>query len=259
MRDNRRRNRNIGTARQGQGQNNWMRIPDHLSDRDRRWYTERLTQYEKSTHTINGHEFVFVVEKTRADAYHACSVADVAFMLSHIPAEDYGEMRFIVFRQPKRKEEILSPAWGRWKPHYEFEGACKPAVLLEARMTNSHLKKAKSLTVESRNEFERLQKDGHVFMADKRGYRARLAPENARATQLYRTLPHEFGHYAQYRQFVENPPPELANMDKDALDNYFWLSVPHEEKEKFAHAYADRLREDLLARGVIPFPMKTCV
>jgi hypothetical protein len=52
---------------------------------------------------------------------------------------------------------------------------------------------------------------------------------------------------------VETPPPELAGMDKDALDNYFWLSVPHEEKEKFAHAYADRLREDLLARGVIPF------
>ncbi|GHU29913.1 hypothetical protein AGMMS50256_15760 [Betaproteobacteria bacterium] len=252
MRDNRRRNRNIGTVKQGHGQNNRMRIPySGLLD-----YTERLTEYKKITHVINGHEFIFVVEKTRANCYHACSVADVAFMLAHIPAEDYGDLRYIVFRQPKRKEEILSSVWGRLRYSYEFEGICKPAVVLEALSFPGQLRWKKSLTIEDRNELERLKKDGHVFVADKKGYTSSLTPETVRATQLYRTLLHELGHYVQYRQIVTALLPEFAEMSEEARENYFWDSVPSEEREKFAHAYADRLRETLLAQEVIPFQWK---
>jgi hypothetical protein len=74
MSDNRRRNRNIGTVKQGHGQNNRMRI----LDQGLLHYTERLTEYKRFAHTINGHEFIFVVKKNRANCYHACSVADVA-------------------------------------------------------------------------------------------------------------------------------------------------------------------------------------
>ncbi|MDR3352233.1 MAG: hypothetical protein LBO00_04325, partial [Zoogloeaceae bacterium] len=111
----------------------------------------------------------------------------------------------------------------------------------------------KSLTPEDSKELERLKKDGLVFAADKRGHTAILTPETARATQLYRTLLHEVGHYVQYRQFMGASSSEFAGMSDDELDDYFWDSVPTEEKEKFADAYADRLRDDLLARGIIPF------
>jgi hypothetical protein len=248
MRDNRRRNRNIGTVKQGHGQNNRMCIP-YGGPLD---YTERLTEYKKITHVINGHEFIFIVEKTRADCYHACSVADVAFMLAHIPAEDYGDLRYIVFRQPKRKEEILSSVWGYLCYFYEFEGKGKPAVILEAFPFHYRLRRVKNLTVEDRNELERLKKDGHVFIADKRGYTASTTPETVRATQLYRTLLHELGHYVQYRQVVEGLLPEFAEMPEEERRNYFCYSIPTAESEKFAHAYADRLRENFLEQGVIP-------
>jgi hypothetical protein len=252
MRDNRRRNRNIGTVKQGYGQNNRMRIPyNGLLN-----YTERLTEYKKITHVINGHEFIFIVEKTRADCYHACSVADVAFMLAHSPAEDYGDLRYIVFRQPKRKEEILSPVWGRLRYSYEFEGTSKPAIILESFPFHHQFRWTKSLTVEDRNELERLKKEGHVFVADKRAYTASTTLETVRATQLYRTLLHEVGHYVQYRQVVEALLPEFAEMSEEERKDYFRDSVPTAEREKFAHAYADRLRKTLLAQGEIPFQRK---
>ncbi|GHT84867.1 hypothetical protein AGMMS49960_04510 [Betaproteobacteria bacterium] len=216
-------------------------------------YTERLTEYQKITHTINGHEFVFIVEKTRADYYHACSVADVAFMLAHIPAADYGDLCYIVFRQPKRKEYLLSPVWGRLQYIYEFKGIIKPAIILEALPSHHQLKWGKHLGVEDQNEMERLKKDGHVFVTDKRSHTARLTPETVRATQLYRTLPHEMGHYVQYQQIVSARLPEFAEMPEEERENYFFERVPKAEKEKFAHAYADRLRESLLEQGVIPF------
>jgi hypothetical protein len=255
MRDNRRRNRNIGTAKQGYGQNNRLCIsdPGNLKGDDR-GFSERLTQYKKTSHTINGHEFIFIVEKVRPDCCHACTVADVARMLSHIPVKDYGDLRFIIFRQPKRKEEILSPVWARLNYDYEFEHTCKPAVILEAFNTSSYITWPRSMTVDGRNEFERLQKDGHVFIADKRIYRARLRRETVRATQLYRSLPHEFGHYVQYQQCVNTASNTKSGLsDRWTALRYYHFSIPEAEKEKFAHSYADRLREALLEKGVIPF------
>jgi hypothetical protein len=93
-----------------------------------------------------------------------------------------------------------------------------------------------------------------VFTADRRGYRALLTQETVRAIQLYHTLPHEFGHYVQYRQILETPGPDLAGMDKDALWTYYNESIPALEKEKFAHAYADRMNAEWREKGIIPFP-----
>ncbi|MDR3159251.1 MAG: hypothetical protein LBU11_09665 [Zoogloeaceae bacterium] len=256
MRDNRRRNRNIGTARQGHGQNNRMVIPDPFYYTEGfRWYFERLTQYKKFTRLINGHEFTFVVEETRADCRHACSVEDVAYMLEHIPVADYGDLHLIVFRQPKRKEKILSPVWGRLIFTYTFEQHdYAPAVILEAFSLSGSVRRSRRLSVEERHELERLQGDGLDFTADRRNYQAPLTRETARAVQLYRTLPHEFGHYAQYRQILETPGPDLASMDEHELQTYFHESIPALEKEKFAHAYADRMNAEWRKKGSIPFP-----
>ncbi|MDR3220433.1 MAG: hypothetical protein LBU46_00250 [Candidatus Accumulibacter sp.] len=260
MRNNTRRNRNIGTVKQGHGQNNRLTIPDpYFLNGNHRFFTERLTHYKRFSRTVNGYEFIFAVETPRADCRHACTVDDVAFMLAQIPASDYGDLRLIVFRQPKRKEEILSPVWGRLGYAYRFEGKDVPAILLEAMNPNEVLKWPKSMSVDRQNEFELLQQDGHVFMAGKRGYEAKLNLENVRATQLYRTLSHEFGHYVHYRQTVEIPASALSvlsGMSENERWNYYEESINIAEKEKFAHAYADRLRADLLARGVIPFPRK---
>ena len=254
MRDNTRRNRNIGTAKQGHGQNNRLRIPSPYLYRDDRFFTERLVNYEKSLHAVNGYEFTFVVESLRADCYYPCTREDVAFLLAHIPVTDFGELRLIIFRQPKRKEEILSPVWARLKYEYKFENRYQPAVVLEAFKMTDCLKWPRCLTVDDSREFERLKKDGHEFIPDKRGYRAPLTPENARATQLYRSLPHEFGHYAHYWQVVEQP--ESFDTTKEERYRFYMNSISQSEKEKFAHAYADRLQTALREEGIIPFQRK---
>jgi hypothetical protein len=260
MKDNTRRNRNIGTVKQGHGQDNRLTISKpYFWSGDYRHFTERLTHYEKFFRTANGRQFTFVVETPREDCYHACTVDDVAFMLFHIPPADYGDLRLIVFRQPKRKEEILFAAWGSLAYAYEFEGGYGPAILLEAIHRKEGVKWSKSMSVDKRNEFERLQQDGFVFVAGKRDYQTKVTMENARATQLYRTLPHEFGHYAHYRQTIEIPAPTLSvlsGMSKDERRAYYFDSISAAEKEKFADAYADRLRADLLDCGVISFPRK---
>lgn len=228
-----RRNRNIGTSVQGHGQNNKLEIPSPF--RISKTFYERLGSYQKIEKVINGHPFTFVIEKTNAGSSHACSVEDIAKMIGYIPAEDYGEMKLIVLRQPKRKEILLSVVWGRLIYSYEFENGYFPAIILEAVDYNGKLKWPRKLTVDDQKELERLIADGHQFTADKRRYTCTYTPEAVRNTQLYRTLLHEFGHYVHYcRQ-----------------EDYF--SIPKSERETFAHQYADRLKEKLIAAQLIPF------
>ena len=84
MKNNIRRNRNIGTAKQGYGQNNKMKIPDRWYKNDMRNNLERLNNYRKEKYIINEHEFLFIIEETLEDYKHACSVQDVAYLLQFI-------------------------------------------------------------------------------------------------------------------------------------------------------------------------------
>jgi hypothetical protein len=228
MKNPTRRNRNIGTSSQGVGQNNALSIP---------WpnlkiFYERLGPYQKIDKTINGHLFTFVIE---GNAKHACSVMDLERMIGYIPVEDYGEMKLIVLRQPKRKEVILSPVWGRLIYSYQFENNSYPAIILESIEYGHTFKWKRGLSLEDQKELARLQADGHQFVSDKRSFTAVMEKENVRRTQLYRTLLHEFGHYVQYMQ----------------EEGYANLST--EIKEKFAHRYADSLKEKLQQEQLIPF------
>src|SRR5688572_10097788 len=104
-----RRNRNIGSARQGLGQNNRMAIP---------WcglklYYENLTECKIGLRAVDCRTLTFIVEATRADSRHACTVDDITRVLIHAPSSDFFGIDFIVLRQPKRKEEIINPVWGR--------------------------------------------------------------------------------------------------------------------------------------------------
>ncbi len=254
MKNSIRRNRNIGTAKQGFGQNNKLEISNPygtLKD-----FYERLDNYKKYKRIINGHDFLFIVEQTRKTSQHACSIKDIKTIIEQIPSVDYGELKFIVLRQPKRKEETLSPSWGRLIYSYEFEGDYFPAIILDAVDYAQKFKWTKKLSINSQKELERLKEDGHDFFDNGKFYEAEFKLEFVRNTQLYRTLLHEFGHYVQYSELVDRPATEDEDYEiyEKRRDNYFKL--PKVEKEKFAHKYADTLREKMQRQGTIPFDRK---
>lgn len=234
-----RRNRNIGTSKQGHGQNNRLVIPypAHVQKE----FFESLGKYEKVTQRINSKKFTFVVEETRQDSNHACSIEDIATVIERIPIDDYGELNLIILRQPKRKEEILSPVWGRLIYSYDFEGDSRPAIILEAVNYSKEFKWSKKLSIDARNELEELKKDGHPIVEDKKYFTSIYEVKNVRNTQLFRTLPHEFGHYVHYLEVVERPSLEDEEFEdwEKRYDSYF--ALPTSEKERYANKYVSNL------------------
>jgi len=140
-----RRNRNIGTSKQGHGQDNKLVVP--FPAVAMKSFYERLGKYKVVERIINEHVFKFVIEETRLDSYHACTIEDIASILGKIPNEDYGAMELIILRQPTRKEETLKCVWGRLIYSYEFEKEYFPAVIIEAVDLDRKFKWDKKLSV----------------------------------------------------------------------------------------------------------------
>ncbi|MDN3691284.1 hypothetical protein QWZ06_02925 [Chryseobacterium tructae] len=250
-----RRNKNIGTENQGYSQNNKLKISSPYGTLQS--FYERLTHSKKEIRVINNHEFLFIVEETRKHSIHSCSIDDIQKIIEQIPSEDYGELKFIILRQPKRKEEILSPVWGRLIYSYEFEDEYYPAIILDAIDLERQLSWPKKQSIEDQQEFERLKTDGHIFTETKKKFTAEFKPELVRNTQLYRTLPHEFGHYVHYLEVVERPGHESEDDDEKEKRMDLYFSLPKSEKEKFAHTYAEKLKNKLSLENKIPFePLK---
>lgn len=251
MRNPSRRNKNIGTSKQGFGKSNRLKISHPnatLSD-----FYERLENYKKETRIIQNHEFIFIIEETRHQSKHACSIADLEKIVSHLPKEDFGDLKYIVLRQPKRKEQILSSVWGRLIYAYEFEGEIFPAIIIEAADYSKSFKWSKKLSPEWLTELNRLKDDGHKIKEEKRHFTAPLEIENVRNTQLYRTLIHEFGHYVHYLEVVERPETPDEEYEEWEKRWDFYLKVSTLDKESFANTYADKLKKELTKKGVIPF------
>jgi len=249
-----RRNRNIGTAKQGFGQDNSLVIPRPLEPF--REFYERLENYSIDFRIINSHEFVFITEQSRQDSFHSCSINDITTIIKNVPKEDYGDLRFIVLRQPKRKEEIKSSVWGRLIYSYEFENDYFPAIILEAQSSDRKLKWSRKLGIDAQKELNRLKEDGHFFNEDKRNFTARFDLNAIRNTQLYRTLIHELGHYVHYLEYVERPGSEDEEFSEWEKRNDKYFQLPSSEKEKYAHNYADKLKRKLTKKGIIPFDKK---
>jgi hypothetical protein len=83
-----------------------------------------------------------------------------------------------------------------------------------------------------------------------RRYIFSMTAQSVRATQLYRTLLHEIGHWADWLEKVETPCARGEDFDAMA-DAYF--ARPQAEREAYAHRYADNLRAGLEREGLIPF------
>jgi hypothetical protein len=229
-----RRNRNIGTSRSGHGQDN--RLVISICDPDAVYHYESLTSYTATSRDLHGRPITFIVERTRPDSYHACTVDDIAHLLEYVAPTDLEGIDLIVLRQPKRKEEILNPLWGRVGYYVEIGKHRGRAIFIEAIDLTKPVRWSKSLIPDFEIELERLRQDGHQITTTKRHHIVSSSLESVRATQLYRTLLHELGHHIDYDR---NP---------DAFDR----KTPH-EKEAFADRYADKIREEFARQKVIPF------
>lgn len=243
-----RRNRNIGTSKAGHGENNKMVIPDRFMDYKIFW--ERIDDYKVHTREISGRIVKFLVESNKRNHLHCCSVGDVAFLLSVLPPEDWEGVNLFIFRQPKRKEEILSSVWGRLGYNVEIGSFKGSAIILESIDLSKPLIWSKSLTPETTVELERLEHDGHKVIQENRAFIIENTHESVRATQLYRTLLHEIGHWVQWNTLVLRPSKE--GLDSEELEEVYFQMTSN-EKEVFAHRYADNMRKKLIENKVIPF------
>ena len=253
-RDPRRRNRNIGTAKQGHGQNNRMTIPEAWADG--RMYYERLKEPVILVRGVWAHSIAFLVEPTHRGCVHACTVDDVVRMLEYLPQAHVIAIKTVVLRQPTRKQGILNPCWGRlvyWANIGRYSGT---TIFLEAQEPDGGLRWNKSLDPAGTAELERLRVDGHRITETKRDYLIESSLNAIRATQLYRTVPHELGHYADYLASVREPGRETADLDEKARLERAYASKPHQDKEAFAHRYADEVRRQLIRERRIPFPRR---
>jgi hypothetical protein len=241
MRNPIKRNKNIGTSKQGHGQENRMVIPEPLYDQKIFW--SRLGKHRAFDIEIQGKTYSFLVEETLRNHAHACTVEDLIKMIHFLPPSHLEGLKYIVLRQPKRKEQILNPVWGRLIYFYEYKENHAPAIILEAIDYSSNLIRDRKMRIEEQEEFERLVNDGHNFQSKRRKYVAAFDMDKVRNTQLYRTFLHEAGHYYHYLQF--------ANEGEEGLENYEKLSLA--EKEKFAHTYTEQRSQQLKETGKIPF------
>lgn len=246
-----RRNRNIGTAKQGHGQNNKLTIPQPR-DTSRCFY-ERLDAPKKEEIVVHGSKIQVVTEKLKNGFSYSCTPSDVKRILNRLPKEDLEGLEYIVFRQPKKKESILSAVWGRLIYYFEFEGDYGPAIIIEATPAWKTFTYPKKQSVDETLEFELLKMDGMEFKESKRAYVADVDESVIRSVQLYRTLLHEVGHYVHYLQVVKRPQKEGAEVeDLDArTEAYFNLSKS--TKENFANRYAVEMKQKLTELKVIPF------
>jgi hypothetical protein len=207
--------------------------------------------------SVAGRDLLFIVEATRDDCLHACTVDDICHLLSFVPLEDWELLETFVLRQSTRKQEIKNPSWGRLaysasigRPA-QSSTAFGPTLFLEAQNPNKIIYWSSSLDPDEQAEFERLKADGHK--AAKKGRRFLLSCdlESLRATQLYRTVLHEIGHWVDWLQKVVRPSGDDADLLEQHEDLYF--SRTSAEREAFAHRYATTMRERLVSSRQMPF------
>lgn len=243
--DARRRNKNIGTAKSGRGQNNRMSIPERWIGIKWIQSHEKLNNPVAFKRIINAHEITFLVEPVQPGFFHACTPDDIVRVSELLPQRHIEGIDLIVLRQPKRKERILNLVWGQLRYWTEIQHYSGVAIHIEAQAVDGISCWGKSLAPDDFQELERLEEDGHQVISEARRYVIQMTAESIRATQLYRTLPHEVGHYVDY----------LLSKDEEGDSDLFW-SKPSKDKEDFAHRYAREFIEREKKAGNIPFQRK---
>ncbi|MGC1271225.1 MAG: hypothetical protein WA842_11595 [Croceibacterium sp.] len=198
----------------------------------------------------------FVIETNALDCIHPCSVDDVVRIIESLPQSDWSGLQTFVFRQPTRKQLILSSAWGRLLYYAELTTAKGkplakgPAIFLDAIQVGKPMIWSASLNQDDKKELERLRSDGHNVQRLGNKFIIGVSILSARNTQLYRTLLHEVGHWFDWLSKVEEPGAKDGDWESLERD---YFARPKAESEAFAHRYADVQRILLEDKGQIPF------
>lgn len=233
-----------------------MSVPEVAHGSHAFW--ERIGTAREVARLVSGITIRFFVQSTRTECVHPCTVDDIAHLMSFVPKDEWGGMQAVVLRQPSRKQETLTPVWGRLSYAAELVNSqgkiiyAGPAIMVEAITPGKLLKWGKSLSPDEKSELDRLISDGHRLVRGDKRHTLEMSLESCRATQLYRTIPHELGHWVDFLEKVERPSAADDAADYVSLLDRFH-NRPTREKEYFAHAYADRLRTHLCTTAAIPF------
>ncbi|EGF90906.1 hypothetical protein ABI_23180 [Asticcacaulis biprosthecium C19] len=245
-----RRNRKIGTKGHGSKRRKFFGIPN--SDVDPRRFYEKLIAAVELEYVLNSHRFTVVVEPTAPGWKYYLSVHDVVELLKLIPEADRKGLSVIAFRQPKRKERIFSPVWGRMAYWAEFGRHSGTSVVIEAQPLDYSYRLKKDVGPGFAKELDALRRDGHRIETTSRYIEISCPPEAIRATQLFRTLPHEIGHHLDYCQKVEDRYDRDEGELRDLTSLYF--ARPQREREAFADRYADEVMGVFRRQNIVPFP-----
>jgi len=226
-----------------------MVVPEPWADARRFW--ERLQNPVLVERTVCGRTLPFVVEAPRPPFLHPCTVDDLEELINLLPRSDLKGIAFVALRQPTQKQTLLSLVWGRLIYQAEVAGLSGPALILEAQRSPGSVRWPKSLQPWVATELDLLRSDGHIVSDKARSYHVASEPHAMRATQLFRTVPHEVGHYVDYRQRV----PEASSSEQEFNRNLdlFWTR-PAREREEFADRYAREFRANQGRR--LPFPQR---
>lgn len=249
-----RRNRNIGTKKSGQSQNNKFVVPERWADY--RIYWERLRNPVIVPVDIKGHTITMLVEATKRGYVHASTPEDIFTVLELVAQDHLEEVSLIVLRQPKKKEEILHPVWGRFVYYADLGRYSGPAIYLEAVKREAIVKWGKKLDPYEQKELQALEADGHRIVQTKRGYNIHTKPDTVRNTQLYRTLAHEIGHAVDFLYNSLRPSIEAGSEANSDYINNVYNAKPTLDKEEYAHRYSREFFQKWAKAGYLPFERK---
>ena len=144
-----------------------MTVPETAHREYRFW--ERMENARQARRIVSGRLIKFFVQPTRADCVHACTIDDLARMLSYLPAPDWAGIGAVLLRQPRRKEQTLEAVWGRFSYAADLVDRngnvlyAGPAIIIEAVKPDASIKFGKRLFPEGIAELERLKTDGHII------------------------------------------------------------------------------------------------
>jgi len=245
------RNRNIGTEKSGYSQNNKFVVPERWCDY--RIFWERLIDPIFVPVSVKGHDINVCVEPPRSGYVHASTPHDITKVLELIEQEHLEEVKLIVLRQPKKKEEILRPVWGRFVYYVDLGKYSAPAIYLEAIQPGQVIKWSNKLGPYQKKELASLESDGHRIEKVKRGYNVHTSITTVRNTQLFRTLAHEIGHVVDYLKSSLNPSAESGSEAKSDYITQGFDSKPYHDKEEYAHRYSREFYKKWSTEGSLPF------
>ena len=196
--DDRRRNRNLGTAKRGHGKSSPSVIPTP------RWYGERffsevLYRPDHVIRSVGNIKLEFLIERPRTGYHYACTIDDIVHQMMNLMPwrRDWKGIKTFLFRQPSRKQEVMTGGvWGRLI-HRADDSA---AICFEAQDPDKPVRWTRALDPDGQRELRRLEEEGHRIIRESHHHLIYCTMDSIRNTQLYRTLLHEIGHLVDRRR-----------------------------------------------------------